>query len=115
MKECSWGGACYLLTLTDDFPRKSFGYLSKNKNQTFTMFLEFTALAENQTGLKITKLRTDNGGEFCNKTSDDFLAKNGIIHETTVPYSPQQNGMANKLNHTVTEKARCRFRATLLG
>jgi transposase InsO family protein len=106
MKDCSWRGAHYLLTFTDDFSRKSFGYLLKNENQTFKMFLEFKALVENQTGLKIKSLGSDNGGEFCNKTFDDFLAKNGIIHETTVPYSPQQNGVAERLNRTAIEKAR---------
>jgi hypothetical protein len=75
MKECSWGGARYLLTFTDDFSRKSSGYILKNKSQTLKMFLEFKALVGNQTGLKIKRLRTDNRGEVCNKTFDDFWPK----------------------------------------
>jgi hypothetical protein len=89
-----WGGASYLLPCTDDFSRKSFEYLLKNKNETFKVFLKFKALVDNQTHLKIKRFRTDNGGEYCNKMSVDFLAKNSIIHETTVPYSPQQNRVA---------------------
>jgi hypothetical protein len=48
----------------DDFSRKSWIYFLKEKNETFSKFLKFKALIENQTGKHIHALRTDNGGKF---------------------------------------------------
>lgn len=61
------------------------------------------------------RLRTDNEEEYCNKMSGNFLAKNGIVYETNVLYSPQQNGVAERLNHTVIEKARSVLQGAGLG
>jgi transposase InsO family protein len=78
------------------------------------VFLKFKALVENRQVSKL-RLRTDNGGEYCNKAFDNFLATNGIIHETTVPYLPHQNGVAERLNHTNIEKARHMLQGAGLG
>lgn len=53
MRTHSWGGALYLLMFTDDYTRKTFGYLVKTKSEVFSKFVEFKHLVENQTGLKI--------------------------------------------------------------
>jgi len=60
----SLGGKRYMLTFVDDFLRKVWVYLLRQKNETFSMFKKFKALVENQTRRKIKKLRTDNGLEF---------------------------------------------------
>lgn len=62
---------------------------------------------EKQIGLPIKKLRTDNGLECCNNEFDDYLTKNGIIHQKTVTYTPQQNCVAERFNRTIVEKTRC--------
>lgn len=111
----SWGGKRYLLTFTDDFSRKSFSYLLKSKAETMSAFIEFKRLVENQTDLKIKRLRTDNGREYCNKAFNRFLRRHGIVHETTVPYNPEQNGVAERLNRTVIEKARSLLEDSGLG
>ncbi len=54
----------------------------------------------------IMKLRTDNGGEYLSKEFQAYLASNGIEHQLTVPHSPQQNGVAERLNRTLVESAR---------
>jgi transposase InsO family protein len=69
-------------------------------------FMEFKDLVENQTGLKIKRLRSDNDTEYCNNAFGNFYRICGIIHETTVPYTPQQYGVSERLNRTVMEKAR---------
>jgi transposase InsO family protein len=46
---------------------------------------------ENQTGMKIKTLQSDNGGEFVSKKFDDFLRECGIQGQTSAPYTPQQN------------------------
>ncbi|GKB26599.1 retrovirus-related pol polyprotein from transposon TNT 1-94, partial [Tanacetum coccineum] len=51
-------------------------------------------------------LRTDNGGEFCSKVFDTFCEHQGIHRELTSPYTPEQNGIAERKNRTVMEMAR---------
>jgi transposase InsO family protein len=46
------------------------------------------------TGRKIKALRTNNGGEFTSTEFNDFFMEVGIKREKTVPYNPQQNGVA---------------------
>ena len=47
--------------------------------------------------------RYDRGGEYITKTLEDFCEKNGIIHEVSAPYTPQQNGLAARKNITLKE------------
>jgi len=52
------------------------------------------AMMEHQPGLKSHQLQSDNGSEFVNKTMEQFCRLSGIIHETTISYLPEQNGIA---------------------
>ncbi|PNF37230.1 Retrovirus-related Pol polyprotein from transposon TNT 1-94 [Cryptotermes secundus] len=103
----SWNGAKYILTFTDEFSRKVFVYFIKSKSEVFTVFCNFKALVENQVGKTIKALRTDNGGEYISKHFSDYLEQNGIEHHVTVPYNPQQNGLAERVNRSLCEMARC--------
>lgn len=71
------------------------------------VFREYKAKAEAQTGKRILTLRSDNGTEYTNSEMQVFLRKSGIVHQTTVPYTPEQNGVAERMNRTLVEKARC--------
>lgn len=106
MQEASWGGAKYLVTFTDDFTRKTFGFLIKNKSQVMFCFINFQKFVEKQLDFRIKCLRSDNGGEYCSKQFSDYLKSHGIVHQTSVPYTPAQNGVAERLNRTLIEKAR---------
>ncbi|KAE8703438.1 cytochrome P450 71A9-like [Hibiscus syriacus] len=64
------------------------------------------AMVENETGLKVKQLRSDNGGEYIHRRFRDFYANNGNKIETTVPITPQQNGVAERMNRTLNERAR---------
>lgn len=107
MENRSIGGSKYFLILEDDFTRMAFVYFLKTKDQVFDYFKQFKVLVENQTGQKLKILRSDNGGEFCSGNFKKFLDHHGIIHQKTNPYTPQQNGMSERLNRTVVEKAKC--------
>ena len=71
------------------------------------MFLAYKALVEKQSGHQIIKLRSDNGGEYVNKNFTTFYTEQGIQQQHTVPYTPQQNGVAERKNHTLKEMANC--------
>ncbi|RVW71630.1 Retrovirus-related Pol polyprotein from transposon TNT 1-94 [Vitis vinifera] len=51
---------------------------------------------------KLNVLRSDRGGEY-ESPFVDICAQHGIIHETTAPYSPQSNGVAERKNRTLKE------------
>lgn len=63
----SLGGAIYYVSFIDDFSRNTRLYFLKKKSEVLSKFKEYKALVENQTGKKIKVLRTNNGGEFCEK------------------------------------------------
>lgn len=71
--------------------------------ETFANYKKFVA---NQTENSIKCLDTDNGTEYVNKNFQIFLKASGIRHQNTVPYSPQQNGLAKRMNQAIVEKAR---------
>jgi hypothetical protein len=62
--------------------------------------------AQNEFGLRIKKIRSDNGTEFKNSQIEDFLEDEGINHESSSPYTPQQNGVVERKNRTLLDMAR---------
>lgn len=107
MEVNSFSGAKYFYTFIDDYTRKTFIYFLKTKDLAKEVFKDFKALVENQTGKRIKILRSDGGGEYINKDYDDYLKKCGIRHQSTNPHTPQQNGVAERMNRTVEERVRC--------
>ncbi|KAL2250110.1 UNVERIFIED_CONTAM: Retrovirus-related Pol polyprotein from transposon TNT 1-94 [Sesamum indicum] len=106
-KEPTHGGNRYFLSIVDNFSRKVFVILLKHKFEVFEKFETWKIFVENQTGKRLKSLRTDNGLEFCNKNFDDLCDKFGIKRHKTNLYTPQQNGVAERMNRTLLEKVRC--------
>jgi transposase InsO family protein len=111
MKTTSHGGTRYFVTFIDDFSRKTHVYLLRAKGEVFDKFKEYKALVENQIDMKIKTLKLDNKGEFVSKKFDNFLHECGIQRQTSAPYTPQQNGVAERANSTILECARSMIRA----
>lgn len=103
----SKGGSRYIVTFVDDYSRYVVVKTMKSKDQVLEKFIEYKNNVENLHGLKITSLRSDNGGEYVSKEFKDFLIQNGISRQLTVPRTPQQNGVAEKMNHTLFDMTRC--------
>ena len=70
-------------------------------------FQDFRNLVQNRSGNSIQTIRSDWGSEFENHQFAEYLAKHGITHEHSAPYSHEQNGQSERLNRTILDKARC--------
>lgn len=102
----SLGGHQYYVTFIDDYSRKTWLYLLKNKDEVFEKFQDFKNEVENLTKRKIKILRSDNGGEYTSKDLIVFYKEAGIKRELIVPYNPKQNGVAERKNRTIEECVR---------
>jgi transposase InsO family protein len=102
----SVSGFKYFVLFIDDYSRKTWIFFLKTKDEVFDRFREFRALVENQTGRRIRVLRSDNGGEYTSKEFVEYCAAEGIKKELTVPYNPQQNGVAERKNRTIVGATR---------
>jgi hypothetical protein len=109
------GKSVYYVSFIDDFSRNTWIYFLIKKSKVFDQFKDFKALVENQTKKKIKVLRTDNGGEFCGNEFEEFCKKCGITRHKTNPYTPQHNGVAERMNKTLMEKARSMLSDVGLG
>ena len=102
----SLSGHLYYVLFIDDFSRKAWIYFMKAKSETFYKFQEFKALVEDQTSRHIRALRSDNGGYFESNAFNEFCSDVGICRQLTVPYNPQQNGVAERKNRILCEAAK---------
>lgn len=100
------GGNNYFVTFKDDFTRKLCIVLLKRKNEVFNKFISFKAMAEKQCGNKLKLLRSDGGGEYVSHEFHSYCDKEGITHEIVVPYTPQHNGITDRVNSHVLNMAR---------
>nr|XP_043639499.1 uncharacterized protein LOC122610587 [Erigeron canadensis] len=89
-------GFRYFLNIVDDFTRAVWVFLLKGKDDTFDNFITFYNLLRNQFQTTIKVVRSDNGSEFTNLRMNQFFKLNGIIHQTSCAYTPQQNGIAER-------------------
>jgi hypothetical protein len=78
----------------------------KDKSKVHEIFKKFSTRAQIEFDVKIKRVRSDNGTEFKNTNIEEYLDEEGIVHELSVPYTPQQNGIAERNNRTLIEAAR---------
>lgn len=103
----SLGGSCYIVTFVDDYSRHLTVRFIEKKSQVFEVFKDYKAEVEMFHNTKIKAIQTDGGGEYCSKEFEGFLSKNGIVHRKTVAGSPEQNGIAERMNRTIANAVRC--------
>ena len=106
MRTQSFGGSSYFITFTDDHSCYCKTYFLRKKSEALEKFKEFKVAVEKETGMTIKALRADRGGEYMSEEFKQFLKECGIRTEPTGAYSPQQNGVSERLNRTLVEAAR---------
>src|SRR3954469_16399320 len=102
----SLGGKKYCLVIVDDFSRYTWVFFFKYKSETQQTVIDFANEVQRNHNATILSIRSDNGTEFKNYTLDEFLSDEGIKHQYSTPYTPQQNGVAERKNHTFMDAAR---------
>ncbi|KAE8708014.1 E3 ubiquitin-protein ligase SINAT3 [Hibiscus syriacus] len=92
----------YYVTFIDDFTRKVWIYFLKNKSEVFDTFRKWKTMVENETGLKVKRLRSDNGGEYRNRRFRDFCIKkwdqdgDNSSHDTAVEWRSRAHEQNSK-------------------
>jgi hypothetical protein len=95
------------MIVVDDHSRYMWLELLAGKDEALPYFKKFRVAAELESGRRLKALRTDRGGEFNSGAFVVFCSEHGIKHNTTMPYSPQQNGVVEWRNQMIVEMARC--------
>lgn len=108
MSEESLDGTFYSLTVIDEATGFSWVRPLEGKTgaETAQELLDIIKATELKTGHKLKAIRSDRGGEFVNQQLGEELRKRGAKHELTAGYSPESNGMAERTNRTLVERAR---------
>lgn len=100
-----------VMTIIDDFSGYVWAWGLRRKSSTFQTFSDWHSMILTQFPQwkirTLRTLRTDNGGEFVNSSFQKFCASLGINHELTDPFTPQQNGVAERMNRTIADKVVC--------
>ena len=126
----SIGGSRYFITFIDDFSKWTVIFTMRKKSEALECFKKYHNQAEIHAGQKLKKfkihtysmtkslpndlsdifklktLRSDNGGEYISTAFSDYLDDHGIQHQLSVPYTPQQNGVAERMNRTLMNHTR---------
>lgn len=105
-KIATYNGMRYFLTLVDDKSRWTWTFLIHLKSDVIVVLKHFLILIKTQFEKCVKVFRTDNGGEFVNSNCHDLFTLNGIIHQRSCPYTPQQNGVAERKHRHLLETTR---------
>lgn len=107
----SKSGIRWFVTFVDDCTRMTWLYTMRHKSEVCEIFPIFWHMVSTQFSLPVKTIRSDNGGEYLNSELLRFFHTKGILHETTCPHTPQQNGVAERKNRHILETTR----ALLIG
>jgi transposase InsO family protein len=107
----SIGGSKYGLVIVDDFSHFTWVFFLQDKTETQQTLKRFLRRAQNEFELKVKKIRSDNGSEFKNLQVEEYLEEEGIKHEFSAPYTPQQNGVVERKNMTLIDMAQVKMKS----
>lgn len=100
-------GHRHILTIIDGHSRYAFTIPIKSRTEVPSTITRIMTMIQNKHGQAPLHFHSDNAPEFLSKHIGIFLTSTGTAQTTTVPYHPQLNGIAERLNRTISEAARC--------
>ena len=102
----SYNGKLYYVSFTDDYTRWMTIYCISQKSEVLAKYKEYEAWMRTQYSKPIKVLQSDRGGEYLSKEFDNHLKVNGTIRSLIMHDTPEENGVAKRLNHMLLEHAR---------
>ena len=96
-------GFTYYALFIDDYSRFTWIYPLKLKSDFFNIFLQFQKFVENQHSARIKFFQSDGDAKFTSNCFKAHLSTSGIHHQISCPYTPAQNGCAERKHRYVTE------------
>jgi Pol polyprotein, beta-barrel domain/GAG-pre-integrase domain/Integrase core domain len=111
----SQSGHQYWITFTCEYSHFPWIYFMRRKAEAQTIYNQWkrdvqTFFSEEIKEVHFSQnfvdfLRTDGGGEYCSNDFERQLRTEGVIHETTAADTPESNGLAERMNLSLTSKA----------
>lgn len=99
-------GMKYFVIFKDAATSFRYVYFLKNKCDVLNRFKKYNSMIKNKFSHSVHILHTDNGREYLSNDFKEYLDCEGISHELTAPYTPEQNGRAEREIRTIVEMAR---------
>ena len=96
-------GFNYYVLFVDDYTRFTWLFLLKSKSEVLFMFKHFKNMVETQHNSKLKILRIDNGSEYTNAEFQSYCSAHGILHQSSCPHTPEQNGVSERKHRHVVE------------
>nr|GFA79322.1 retrovirus-related Pol polyprotein from transposon TNT 1-94 [Tanacetum cinerariifolium] len=105
IRVASINGKRYVLVIVDDYSRYTWTYFLGSKDETPKVLIEFLRLVQIGLHAQVRIVRTDKGTKFLNHTLHAYFASEGILHQTSVARTPEQNGVVERQNRTLVKAA----------
>lgn len=110
----TFDGNKMFLTIVDEYSRMTWIFLLKFKSDVIVVLRDLIKLVMTQFGKTVKKMRSDNGTEFVTSECDTLFKSDGIIHQKSCVYTPQQNGVVERKHRYILELARAiRFQGSI--
>nr|GEY25452.1 hypothetical protein [Tanacetum cinerariifolium] len=106
MRVASINGKRYVLVIVDDYSRYTWTHFLRSKDETPEVLIDFLRLVQRGLHAQVRIVQTDKGMEFLNQTLHAYFASEGILHQTSVARTPEQNGIVERQNRALVEAAR---------
>jgi hypothetical protein len=100
------GGYKYFITFLDKYSRYLYVELLKTKANVYLAIYKYINKLNNNKDYQIQIFATDNGTEYINIKVKDFLETKGITYQKSPPYTKEPNGIIERINRTILNKAR---------
>ena len=87
-------GFRYFVIFIDDYSRVTYLYLMKKRSELYSIFKSFYMEIKTQFNALLCIFRSDNAREYFHTSWSQFFDDHDIIHQSSCPHTPQQNGIA---------------------
>ncbi|KAI3719151.1 hypothetical protein L6452_20045 [Arctium lappa] len=93
----------YYVAFIDDYSRFCWLYPLRTKSEFYNALLIFMQFVQTHFSRKIKVFQSDGGTEFVNHRVRSLFDQNGTLHRLSCPYTPQQNGRAERKHRHIVE------------